>query len=150
VYQCQEERRDNRGTEQRPTGIDLLYDHVLSLWQGHLVGELKKMRARGDQAKCNADDREQTRPFERNDILREHVQLLSSGPDRYNSLTAAGRRGSASIPSLRGIDRGRWFCTAAHLHNGISPRTVEFHRANIMQKLGARNTADLVRRVLGE
>jgi DNA-binding CsgD family transcriptional regulator len=33
---------------------------------------------------------------------------------------------------------------------GISPRTVEFHRANIMRKLGARNTADLVRRVLRE
>jgi DNA-binding CsgD family transcriptional regulator len=32
---------------------------------------------------------------------------------------------------------------------GISPRTVDFHRANIMQKLGAKNTADLVRRVLG-
>ena len=28
---------------------------------------------------------------------------------------------------------------------GISPRTVEVHRARIMQKLGARNTADLVR-----
>jgi len=25
-----------------------------------------------------------------------------------------------------------------------------FHRANVMQKLGAKNTADLVRRVLGE
>ena len=33
---------------------------------------------------------------------------------------------------------------------GISPRTVEFHRANIMRKLGARNIADLVRRVLEE
>ncbi len=33
---------------------------------------------------------------------------------------------------------------------GISPRTVEFHRANVMRKLGARNTADLVRKVLGD
>jgi two-component system, LuxR family, response regulator FixJ len=33
---------------------------------------------------------------------------------------------------------------------GISPRTVEFHRANAMQKLGAKNIADLVRRLLGE
>jgi two-component system response regulator FixJ len=31
---------------------------------------------------------------------------------------------------------------------GISPRTVDFHRANIMEKLGARNTADAVRRAL--
>lgn len=28
---------------------------------------------------------------------------------------------------------------------GISPRTVEVHRARIMEKLGARNTADLIR-----
>jgi DNA-binding CsgD family transcriptional regulator len=33
---------------------------------------------------------------------------------------------------------------------GISPRTVDFHRANMMQKLGAKNIADLVRRVIGE
>ena len=33
---------------------------------------------------------------------------------------------------------------------GVSPRTVEFHRANVMQKLGARNIADLVRKILGD
>jgi FixJ family two-component response regulator len=32
---------------------------------------------------------------------------------------------------------------------GISPRTIEVHRAHIMDKLGARNAADLVRLVLG-
>jgi DNA-binding CsgD family transcriptional regulator len=31
---------------------------------------------------------------------------------------------------------------------GISPRTIEFHRANIMRKLDARNIADLLSRVL--
>jgi DNA-binding CsgD family transcriptional regulator len=31
----------------------------------------------------------------------------------------------------------------------VSPRTIEFHRANIMQKLGAKNVADLVRMVAG-
>ena len=31
---------------------------------------------------------------------------------------------------------------------GISPRTIEVHRARIMAKLGARNTADLIRIVL--
>ncbi len=31
---------------------------------------------------------------------------------------------------------------------GISPRTIEVHRARIMEKLGARNAADLVRIVL--
>ena len=33
---------------------------------------------------------------------------------------------------------------------GISHRTVEYHRANIMQKLNARNVADLLRSVLLE
>ena len=33
---------------------------------------------------------------------------------------------------------------------GISPRTVEVHRARIMEKLGAKNAADLVRIALGQ
>jgi DNA-binding CsgD family transcriptional regulator len=33
---------------------------------------------------------------------------------------------------------------------GISPRTIEVHRARIMDKLGARNAADLVRTALGQ
>ena len=33
-------------------------------------------------------------------------------------------------------------------HLGISPRTIEVHRARVMEKLGARNAADLVRIVL--
>ncbi len=33
-------------------------------------------------------------------------------------------------------------------HLGISPRTIEYHRANIMKKLGAKNATDLIRTVL--
>ncbi len=33
---------------------------------------------------------------------------------------------------------------------GISPRTIEVHRARIMEKLGAKNAADLVRIVLSD
>jgi DNA-binding NarL/FixJ family response regulator len=32
----------------------------------------------------------------------------------------------------------------------INPRTVEFHRTNLLKKVGARNAVDLLRRVLGE
>jgi FixJ family two-component response regulator len=32
---------------------------------------------------------------------------------------------------------------------GISPRTVEFHRARMMEKIGAKNTADLIRIFMG-
>jgi two-component system, LuxR family, response regulator FixJ len=35
-------------------------------------------------------------------------------------------------------------------HLGISPRTIEIHRAHIMAKLGAKNTADLVRIALAK
>lgn len=35
-------------------------------------------------------------------------------------------------------------------HLGISPRTIEVHRARIMEKIGAKNAADLVRIVLSE
>ena len=31
---------------------------------------------------------------------------------------------------------------------GVAPRTIEFHRANIMRKLGAKNTVELVQRML--
>ncbi len=37
---------------------------------------------------------------------------------------------------------------AAAVAVGISPRTIEFHRANIMLKLSARNIAELMRIVL--
>ena len=33
---------------------------------------------------------------------------------------------------------------------GISPRTIEVHRARIMEKLGAKNTIDLVHIVLSD
>jgi len=33
---------------------------------------------------------------------------------------------------------------------GISPRTIEVHRARVMEKLGARNAADLIRLVMSE
>jgi DNA-binding CsgD family transcriptional regulator len=33
---------------------------------------------------------------------------------------------------------------------GIRPGTVDFHRANLLKKLGARNATDLVHKVLGE
>jgi DNA-binding CsgD family transcriptional regulator len=33
---------------------------------------------------------------------------------------------------------------------GVSPRTVEFHRANLMRKLDAKNTVDLVGKILGD
>jgi DNA-binding CsgD family transcriptional regulator len=48
---------------------------------------------------------------------------------------------------LAQIVRGASSKEAAHTL-GISPRTIEFHRANIMKKLGAKNIVDLLKLVL--
>lgn len=59
----------------------------------------------------------------------------------YDSLTARERAVLAHI--VKGSSAKE---TARAL--GIGPRTVEFHRANIMKKLGTKNAVDLVRRLL--
>lgn len=50
---------------------------------------------------------------------------------------------------LSQIVKGASSKEAAQIPN-ISPRTVEFHRANILQKLATKNTAEIIRIVLGE
>ncbi len=75
--------------------------------------------------------------------LNAALDILSKPFPGRESLTPRERVALAQI--LRGASSRE---AAESL--GISPRTVEFHRANIMQKLGAKNTADLVRIVLSE
>jgi DNA-binding CsgD family transcriptional regulator len=75
--------------------------------------------------------------------LNSALDILSKPFPGHDSLTPRER------VALAQIVRGASSKEAARVL-GISPRTVEFHRANIMQKLGAKNTADLVRRVIGE
>jgi DNA-binding CsgD family transcriptional regulator len=71
------------------------------------------------------------------------LEILSKPFPAHESLTPQERvalaqfvRGASSKEAVRML--------------GISPRTVEFHRANVMRKLGAKNIADLVRKVLGQ
>jgi DNA-binding CsgD family transcriptional regulator len=75
--------------------------------------------------------------------LNGALDILSKPFPRHESLTPRERLTLAQI--VRGASNKE-----AARALGISPRTVEFHRANVMQKLGAKNTADLVRRLLGE
>jgi DNA-binding CsgD family transcriptional regulator len=75
--------------------------------------------------------------------LKGALDILSKPFPAHESLTPRER------VALAQIVRGASSKEAARAL-GISPRTVEFHRANIMQKLGAKNTVDLVRKVLGE
>jgi DNA-binding CsgD family transcriptional regulator len=73
--------------------------------------------------------------------LNNALDILSKPFSGHQSLTPRERMVLAQI--VRGISSKE-----AARALGIAPRTVEFHRANIMQKLGARNTVDLVRKVL--
>ena len=75
--------------------------------------------------------------------LRGALDILSKPFPGYKSLTPRERL------TLAQIVRGASSKEAARTL-GVSPRTIEYHRANIMRKLGAKNTADLVRRVLRE
>lgn len=74
--------------------------------------------------------------------LRGAFDVLSKPFPGHASLTPRER------VALAHIVRGASSKEAARAL-GISPRTVEFHRANVIRKLGAKNTADLVRRVVG-
>lgn len=81
----------------------------------------------------------------RQEIERLHgaLDVLSKPFPSHTLLTPRER------VALAQIVRGASSKEAARML-GVSPRTVEFHRANVMRKLGAKNTADLVRRVLGD
>jgi DNA-binding CsgD family transcriptional regulator len=71
------------------------------------------------------------------------LDILSTPSVGHETLTSRER------VSLAQIIRGASSKEAARTL-GISPRTVDFHRANLLKKLGARNTIDLVYKILGE
>jgi DNA-binding CsgD family transcriptional regulator len=73
--------------------------------------------------------------------LNDALDILSKPFPGHESLTPRERMVLVQI--VRGVSSKE-----AARALGIAPRTVEFHRANIIQKLGARNTVDLVRKVL--
>jgi DNA-binding CsgD family transcriptional regulator len=79
----------------------------------------------------------------RREITRLHnaLDILSNPVPGHEALTERERVALAQI--VRGAsskEAGRIL--------GVSPRTIEFHRANIMKKLAVKNTVDLVRKVL--
>jgi DNA-binding CsgD family transcriptional regulator len=75
--------------------------------------------------------------------LNGALNILSKPFPRHQTLTPKERVALAQI--IRGASSKEAARTL-----GISPRTIDFHRANLLKKLGARNAADLVHKVLGE
>lgn len=74
--------------------------------------------------------------------LSGHIDGLSAFPGRH---LLTGRERDVLAQVARGASNKE-----AGRRLGISPRTIEVHRARIMDKLGARNAADLMRIVLSD
>jgi DNA-binding NarL/FixJ family response regulator len=91
------------------------------------------------------------------DETRQNQQASRSGADTDHAKTdlsdkSPEKTGLASLSPrerdiLEAIIAGETSKETAR-RLALSPRTVEVHRAHILKKLGARNTADLLRRVL--
>lgn len=77
--------------------------------------------------------------------VKKSEMRLSAGP-RHSNLSLLTRR---EMQILRLIARGNMNKEIAE-ELGISKRTVEFHRANIMEKLSLRNLSELVRFAVAE
>jgi two-component system response regulator FixJ len=85
--------------------------------------------------------REAIAAWSRRSVAGETNGTLSTTFPGYDLLTPREREVLAQIASgASNKEAGRLL--------GISPRTIEVHRARIMEKLGAKNAADLVRIVL--
>jgi two-component system response regulator FixJ len=85
------------------------------------------------------------------DSIRRAVELASSASDAaavqsrmQEKLSSLSER---EIQVLKGVVQGQANKTIA-FDLGISPRTVEVYRANLMSKMGAKSLAELVRMVL--
>lgn len=93
------------------------------------------------------------KPFSAEAVLERVKESIAINRARQNEEEAPSFQGAESLTRrelevLKEITDGASNKEAGRTL-GISPRTVEVHRARIMEKLGARNAADLVRIVLG-
>lgn len=93
------------------------------------------------------------KPFEQEQLLQA-VDAAMAGLRTIETFKNAEQRARRSMPSLSAREREVMHLLVQGLHNrriaeelGISPRTVEVHKARVMDKLGARNLVDLVRLV---
>ena len=89
------------------------------------------------------------------DSLRMAMKITRAKPPRPFAVTPARNFPGREVLTRRERDVLAQIASGASNKEagrllGISPRTVEVHRARIMEKLGARNAADLVRIVLSE
>ena len=91
------------------------------------------------------------------EVIETHEAGTSNSLEQAGNTVDAASHSSAKLATLTPRERAVLAQTVAGASSkeaaqrlGISPRTVEFHRANILQKLGAKNTVDLMRIVLAD
>jgi FixJ family two-component response regulator len=97
------------------------------------------------------------KPFRGNEIVARLDEAIEAYARRHTE-DSASRIASLHLPGREPLTRRErevleQFTSGssnkeAGRHLGISPRTIEDHRANIMKKLGARNATDLIRIVM--
>jgi FixJ family two-component response regulator len=140
------------------SGIDLLRD----LDAQHYGAPIFIISARGDvplavdAIKHGAFDFIE-KPFDIESVVaRVREGIAGWKPPAANGSAGAGAQSLRNMEQLTPREREVLSQVAGGASNkeagrrlGISPRTVEVHRARIMDKLGAKNAADLVRIVLG-
>lgn len=91
------------------------------------------------------------KPYTEDRLLESVTTALAQGSAAAEA-RVAGSRAQAQVDGLSPREREVLACLVKGMANkvvahelGISPRTVEVHRANLMDKLGARSLPDLVR-----
>jgi FixJ family two-component response regulator len=95
------------------------------------------------------------KPFDIDDVIQRVREAMADWVQRHDSGILMHRFPGHNLLTPRERDvLGQIASGASNKEAGrrlnISPRTIEVHRARIMDKLGAKNAADLVRIVLSE
>lgn len=136
-----------------PSGIDVLR----AMREEHLDAPVFVMSGQADIPMAVDAMRNGARDFMEKPLDAERLvrAVRSAAAERLPAKVAAIDPSSSGVSQLTPRERDVLDQIAAGSSNkeagrnlGISPRTVEVHRARIMEKLGARNAADLVRIVL--
>ncbi len=139
----EDEREIARAIEDRPMLVMGTYDlgrsrgvDVLDVARAH---HLTVARRQGDWQFMETPELEQANAHIRQ--LNDALAIMSAPFPGHDLLTERERGVLAQIvKGASSKEIAREF--------GVSPRTVDFHRANILQKLGVRNTAEAIRVVL--
>jgi DNA-binding CsgD family transcriptional regulator len=149
AHRWKEFREYERGLDQSLTGKNIIVICTYSLLASRAIDLLDVTRAhRLTVARRHGDWQILESPELRSvheDVKRPRggADVLSNPFPGYEILTPRERIVLAEV--VRGASSKE---AAAGL--GVSPRTIEFHRANIMNKIGAKNAIDLLRIVLGD